>query len=43
MIKKISLKGSVPEWLKGMGCKPISESLRWFESSPAHWIVFVRY
>ena len=28
--------GSVPEWLKGTGCKPVSESLRWFESSPAH-------
>ena len=27
--------GSVPEWLKGMGCKPIGVSLRWFESNPA--------
>ena len=28
--------GSVPEWLKGTGCKPVGVSLRWFESSPAH-------
>ncbi len=28
--------GSVPEWLMGMDCKFIGESLRWFESSPAH-------
>lgn len=27
--------GSVPEWLKGMDCKSIGESLRWFESNPA--------
>ena len=24
----------MPEWLKGTGCKPVSVSLRWFESSP---------
>ena len=29
--------GSVPEWLKGTGCKPVGVSLRWFESSPAHF------
>ncbi len=22
----------------GTGCKPVGESLRWFKSSPAHWI-----
>ena len=33
--------GSVPEWLKGMGCKPIGVSLRWFESNPAH--IFLMY
>ena len=27
--------GSVPEWLKGTGCKPVGVSLRWFESTPA--------
>ena len=27
--------GSVPEWLKGTGCKPVGVSLRWFESNPA--------
>jgi hypothetical protein len=31
-------RGSVPEWLKGTGCKPVGESLRWFESSPAHYV-----
>ena len=34
------LSGSVPEWLKGMGCKPIGVSLRWFESSPAQLPAF---
>ena len=29
-------KGSVPEWLKGTGCKPVGGSLRRFESCPAH-------
>ena len=29
--------GSVPERLKGMGCKPIGVSLRWFESNPAQY------
>ena len=29
--------GSVPEWLKGTGCKPVGVSLRWFESTPAHF------
>jgi hypothetical protein len=33
---KIIDKGSVPEWSKGMGCKPIGASLRWFDSNPAH-------
>jgi hypothetical protein len=32
--------GSVPEWLKGTGCKPVGESLRWFESNPAHYRKF---
>ncbi len=26
----------MPEWLKGTGCKPVDESLRWFESNSAH-------
>ena len=29
--------GSVPEWTKGMGCKPIGVSLRWFDSNPAQY------
>ena len=29
-------QGSVPERLKGTGCKPVGASLRWFESNPAH-------
>jgi hypothetical protein len=28
--------GSVPEWPKGTGCKPVALPLRWFESNPAH-------
>ena len=28
--------GEVPEWLKGTGCKPVGESLRWFESNSLH-------
>jgi hypothetical protein len=31
------MDGSVPEWLKGTGCKPVGVSLRWFESNPAHF------
>ena len=31
--------GSVPEWLKGTGCKPVGASLRWFESNPAHFFL----
>src|SRR5262249_8656428 len=28
--------GSIPEWPKGTGCKPVALSLRWFESNSAH-------
>ena len=31
----------MPERLKGMGCKPISVSLRWFESSPAQLFFYL--
>ena len=27
----------MPEWLMGTDCKSVSESLRWFESSSAHF------
>ena len=30
------LRGGVPEWLKGTGCKPVGVRLRWFESNPLH-------
>ena len=33
----LKITGSVPEWLKGTGCKPVGVSLRWFESNPAHY------
>jgi hypothetical protein len=29
--------GQVPKWLKGAGCKPAAETLRRFESFPAHF------
>ena len=28
--------GSVPEWPKGTGCKPVGLCLRWFKSNSAH-------
>ena len=28
--------GGLPEWLKGTGCKPVGESLRWFKSIAHH-------
>ncbi len=28
--------GRVPERLKGTGCKPVANWLRWFESTPVH-------
>ena len=33
--------GSVAEWLKAADCKSADESLRRFESSPAHIIIFI--
>ena len=35
-MKQRIFQGGVPEWLKGTGCKPVGESLRWFESNPLH-------
>ena len=32
------LRGGVPEWLKGTGCKPVGVRLRWFESNPLHQV-----
>lgn len=29
--------GQVPKWPNGAGCKPAAETLRRFESFPAHW------
>ncbi len=29
--------GQVPKWLNGAGCKPAAETLRRFESFPAHF------
>ena len=36
MLLLASDKGSVPEWPKGTGCKPVGVCLRRFKSSPAH-------
>ena len=36
MLVLASDKGSVPEWPKGTGCKPVGVCLRRFKSSPAH-------
>jgi hypothetical protein len=31
------MNGQVPKWLNGTGCKPVAETLRRFESFPAHF------
>ncbi len=39
----LSIPGSVPEWPKGTGCKPVGFYLRRFKSSPVHDIRFAHF
>jgi hypothetical protein len=34
------LRGQVPKWPNGAGCKPAGENLRRFKSSPAHHDIY---